>query len=505
MAALIAWLMLRCFVSIGFTTAGMFREGELGYGDTCVLHRVLSLRATGTIYPDLAQPPHLPANYSPFVYLLYTPSVGLSPADPYLGPKVTALAVFLLTIAVLAGICRRLAPARHTGWWTVLLALSLLRMSTEQWPLQIRGDFAGILCGLLALFFLMAESNSGLIAAAICAGLALQFKILFVAPLIAGTLWLLIERNRRWYLYPVAAITTTGLLYALWELREPRMASQMLSMSPGIKDVSGSLAQLVHALSEPVVALALPAVPWAIGRNQARWRLLLIFLPISFLFSTLTDIQAGGGINYFLEGLLATVPLAVAGCMRLLHWSRSSAGFAAGLILLIAVHGIASDLRDTWGEWRYNQATLSPNGIVQSNHRYRRLQAIFRGRHVFSTSAPLIIQDPQMIADPWLEDYLQRLGKFNPEPLVQSFRNEEFEAVALNPAQIEFRGIRHVGTQLANAIDADYRPWCSMPELIVYLPDRRPTDEDLKNALGSLGCAPGEAVPLAAAVAAGQH
>jgi hypothetical protein len=44
---------------------------EAGYGDSYILFDVLRLRRTGVLYRDLSQPPYVPAQYSPLVYVLY--------------------------------------------------------------------------------------------------------------------------------------------------------------------------------------------------------------------------------------------------------------------------------------------------------------------------------------------------------------------------------------------------------------------------------------------------
>src|SRR5262250_1982448 len=51
---------------------GLFRMGEAGYGDSYVLYDVLHFHRTGVIYRDLSQPPYLPAQYSPLVYMIYS-------------------------------------------------------------------------------------------------------------------------------------------------------------------------------------------------------------------------------------------------------------------------------------------------------------------------------------------------------------------------------------------------------------------------------------------------
>ncbi len=50
----------------------LFLLDEAGYGDSYVLYDVLHFQNTGEIYGDLSQPPYLPAQYSPLMYMLYS-------------------------------------------------------------------------------------------------------------------------------------------------------------------------------------------------------------------------------------------------------------------------------------------------------------------------------------------------------------------------------------------------------------------------------------------------
>jgi hypothetical protein len=99
------------------------------------------------------------------------------------------------------------------------------------------------------------------------------------------------------------------------------MLQEMMALSPGIAEVPGLLQLIHHVISEPVVLLAALAISPAAWRAGSRWGLLTLFALMSFSIAALTDLQAGGNVNYFFEFLLATVPAAVLGVRRLTSWA----------------------------------------------------------------------------------------------------------------------------------------------------------------------------------------
>src|SRR6266545_1499945 len=155
----------------------LFLLGDAGYGDSYILYDVLQFQKTGVIYRDLSQPPYLPAQYSPLLYILYSlPGRIVAWENPFLGPRLIALTAFLLCIAVVVSIVRALIPVRYAGLWGLLLASSIAGML--EWVVQLRGDFLGILFSLLAIRLLMLRSRKMVLIAGLCAGLAAQFKII---------------------------------------------------------------------------------------------------------------------------------------------------------------------------------------------------------------------------------------------------------------------------------------------------------------------------------------
>ncbi len=393
---------------------------EAGYGDSYILYDILHFQKTGVIYRDLSQPPYLPAQYSPLLYMLYSIPARIASANPFLGPRLMALAAFLLCVAIVVSTVRVLVPARHAWLWGLLLATSIRSM--ELWPLQLRGDFPGILFDLASIRLLLARSSRALLLAGLCAGLATQFKITYVAPLAAGSLWLLLRRQ--WKDLAVflgaGALTSVGLYLFFW-LLEPRMISQMLALAPGIKDVRGCAKLALDAISEPIVLLALPALPLILSRAWPRWTLLLLFTSISFALGALTDVQAGGNINYFFEFLFALTPLAVLGIYTLIAWSGRYSGLALFLAALILIELVLPAARDMY----YRQSEISPATTRSSNAAFRKIETALRGRHIFSTVPRIALLDPKpALVEPYLLTYMRRLGRFDGQAIPERIRNE---------------------------------------------------------------------------------
>ena len=458
-----------------------------GYGDSYILYDVLRFQRTGTIYRDLSQPPYLPAQYSPLVYILYSlPGRITAAANPFVGPRLVALTAFVLCVVMVVSIVRVLVPARFAWVWGLLLALSINSM--RPWVLQLRGDFPGIFFSLLALRLLLTRRPRWLLLAGACAGLAIQFKITFVAALSAGSLWLLLERRWRDMIrFAAAGIVTSLGLYLLYWLREPRMLSQMLALSPGMRDVSGCLRLMYHACTEPVVLLALLAIPPVVAHQWGRWRLLLLAALTSFGVAGVTDVQAGGAANYFFEALFTLCPAAVLGVLRLLAWGRRRTGVALFTIALSVFYFSQPIVQEMSDEG--SKSLIDFRGTKARNAVFRKVQNALRGRHVFSTVPRLALLDPEpALMEPYLLSYQERLGKFNPRPLLDRIRKGEFDVLITALQPISYRGIEHIGPELRSAIDFSYRPYCSILGSLLYLPRDRTEDGGLTEELNRIGC-----------------
>jgi hypothetical protein len=283
-----------------------------------------------------------------------------------------------------------------------------------------------------------------------------------------------------------AMLASVGL-YMFFALREPRMISQMLALTPGIRDVSGCFKLMLTAISEPVILLALAALPLVVGRHWPRWGLLLLYATMSFTVAGLADIQAGGNINYFFEGVFAVIPLAALGVIRLIAWSRRQAGLALFVAGLAAIHFFLPSLR----AMSWQRSAINPRAVTSQNELYRKIEVALRDRHVFSAVPRFALMDPHPpLVEPYLLSYLRRLGKFDSKPLVERIGNNEFDVVITSASRdTSWRGISQLeGPEFASAIASAYKPYCIVLGAVFSLPRNLSDDNSLAQKLRGLGC-----------------
>jgi hypothetical protein len=460
---------------------------DVDYGDSYILYDVLSLQKTGVIYRDLSQEPYLPAQYSPLMYItLSLPGRIVALDNPFLGPRLVVLTAFLLCVVIVISTVQTLIPARLAWIWGALLACTVSIM--WDWVLQIRGDFPGICFSLLAIRLLLSRSRWAVALAGVSAGLATQFKITFVAALAAGVSWLLIQRRWKdlaWF--AVLGTMFSAGLYLLYSVREPRMFSQMLALSPGVLDVRGALRLMYQAMNEPVVLLSLLGLPRLKFSAWPRRALVLVFATTSFVIAGLADLQAGGNINYFFEGLFALIPLAALGVLRITALARQRVTVGLFVAALFVVHFLVPRVQ----QLRY-QFVNRVASVESRNEAFRMVERALSGQHILSTVPRLALMDPRPpLTDPYLLSYLQRLRKFDPQPILERIRECEFDVVITSTQQHSWRGIDLVGPDLRNAIAASYRPQCSVLGSVVHLPrNPRRVGDSLVLDLANIGCAP---------------
>ena len=460
---------------------------ETGYGDSYIIHDVLQYQKTGTIYRDLSQAPYLPAQYSPLVYVFYSLPGRLIPSTNFfVGPRLLALASFLACAGIVISIVVVLVPVRFAWAWGMLLMSSIISMWS--WVLAIRGDFPGIFFGLLAIRLLLSRSRWSVVLAGLCAGLATQFKFTFVSAAATGALWLLMQRQ--WTdlaRFAISAALAAGVPYFLFSLHEPRMLSQMLALSPGIVEVFGDLAFVTQVARDFVVLLAMFGLPPVVRRFWPRWALLILYVTTSFAVAGLTDLQAGGNENYFFETLFAVVPFAVLGALRIVALAPRNPVVTFFLVVLFAIQFMAPRALLFYG-----QIVSSRDSVESRNETFRKVEGVLRGQRIFSTIPRLALLDPEPpLVEPALLYYLQRLGKFDPEPLLGGIRNGGYGVVVTAVRPVTHRGIVFVGPDLHAAIAEAYRPNCTLGGWLFHLPTRPAVNaRDLAADLARIGCAP---------------
>jgi hypothetical protein len=242
------------------------------------------------------------------------------------------------------------------------------------------------------------------------------------------------------------------------------MLSQILVLSPGVVDISGWLKLIYFASREPVVPIALLAIPAIIAGTWPRWSPLLTFIAISWGVSALIALQAGGNINYFFEPLFALVPVGVVGLVRLLSWSkRNSAVALFNAVLFLFCLFPAEDLYAAVREGMFPRYQSE----IQNDLLLRRVQSILQGKHILSTVPRIALMDPSpTLMEPYLFSYLQRLGKFDPKPILDRVRNQEFDLVITLAYAASWRSVPVVSADLRSAIATRYSPECVFLEAL---------------------------------------
>jgi hypothetical protein len=460
---------------------------EVGYGDSYVLYDVLHFQRTGLVYRDLSQAPYLAAQYSPLVYILFGLSnLVLGPANAFVGPRLLVLIAFAICVATAASLSRLLVQQRFAWLWSVGVVASILPL--WDWLLQIRADFLGIACGLLAARLLLDDRRWTILAAGVCAGFALQFKITFVAAGVAGALWLAGRRQwRSLIVFSLAAAATSAGLYVLYWMREPGMFSQLFTLSPGVPELSGAVRLLRRAAFEPVLLLAIVGIPAVILRDP-RWWLIALHAGVSAAVAALTAIQAGANINYYFEPFLAAVPFAVAGLFVLARQAREAPG--VGLLLVaLAAHFVLLPR----AQLVYRDLRTTPS-VSQRNEDFARIARVLSRYHLFSTVPRIALLDAAPpLMEPYLLSYLGRMERADASPILRAVRDRSVDAVITPPTRRSFRGIPLIDPQLGSAIAEQYGPHCELAGLLVHTPsDARPSTAGLMRELEAIGCEPVE-------------
>jgi hypothetical protein len=485
-------LAVYCLIGLTFLirqTQRLFLARDIGYGDSYVMFDVLHFQRLGTIYRDLSQAPYLAAVYSPAMYVVYAlPGRLLHLANFFIGPRLVALAFFIACLAITASIARALVPGSYRGLWSVLLSCSIAQL--PEWVLQIRSDFPGITFSLLAVRLLISRGRWAVPLAGLCAGLAVQFKITFVAAGIVGTAWLAARRQWRdlGVFVATGAIASIGL-YLLYSLREPAMLSQIFALSPGIADVRGAAVLASRAATNFVVVLAVLGLFRLPPATNPRAALILGFALVSFLVGALTAIQSGANANYFFEALFAVVPFAVLGVGELFMLAKRSPGagvFVAALIGIYVVVPQARVLRDD---------IQSSEPMAVQNARFRALEHTLSGEHIFSTVPRIALLDSNpALVEPYLLTYSTRLGKVDPGPVISRVQRGEFDVAITSATALEWRHVLHILPSLRQAIAASYQPNCTLGGWLVQLPRASHAGSAaLASRLSRIGCAPYDA------------
>jgi hypothetical protein len=424
--------------------------------------------------------------------MIYSLSRWLHFSNIFLGPRLIAFAMFLFCLGMTVSIVKKLIPVRFAWLWGILIAGSITRM--DEWVLQLRGDFLGIFFGLAAIRLLMSRYRYAVLAAGLCAGMAIQIKLTLLAAASSGFLWLLLRRRWRDAALFIlgASATSIGLFFVYW-LREPNMIPQMTALMPGIKDVQGSITQLKLVLYDPVALLFLAGVVpvaasriWTPGKERPNSTLLLIYVIVAAGFGFIANIQVGGNINYFFECFLAMTPFAVLGAIRLFALSNRrawTAFFVAGVF-------VVDFLPSTLGFMAERRVRHRWRTVEESNRQFTKLEGALHGLRILSIDPRVALIDPHPpLMEPYLLTYSRRLGHFDATPLVKRISNIDFDVFVAPLSPESWRGLRHFeGDDLHEAVSGAYQPYCSMVGELIQLPRSGSDNTRIKDNLRAAGC-----------------
>jgi hypothetical protein len=113
------------------------------------------------------------------------------------------------------------------------------------------------------------------------------------------------------------------------------------------------------------------------------------------------------------------------------------------------------------------------------------------GLHIFSTVPRLALLDAApALTEPYLMSYMQQLGKFDPQPILERVRSKEFDVVITASRRVSWRSVPHIAPDLRRAIEESYVPQCTVLGALVQVPRARPGNDDLLRGLNRNGCVP---------------
>jgi len=522
----------------GLLTELIFRFswlGEVGSGDLYIFHTIRKFQASGVIYqrnPDEPAPV-----YGPMLYTLLAFATRLTGGgNPLLGPRIMSVMAFLLCVAFVVSITRALIPHARLWLWSLPLALSFPPM--VPWVLQLRGDFESVMFSLISLRLVLTRRSSLALLAGAIGGFATQFKMNYIAALVAGLIWL--GANRRWkalFLFAFGAALTVFGIDAFYMAREPSMAGSVTALRKPVIDLAGDIRLILHLTHEPIALLGLAVLPFVRWRLRSGWTLLALYAIISFCISSILELQVGGAENYFFEFLFGITPFAALAIVKL---QSSRQGSRGGLLVLGALlaFGIAAVTQlppgavryastlllagiAVAGVWKRRQPRLVTGGLSLAsllaiclaapisalaftaarngsaltsthNREMRAFQAATEHKSVLSFVPGLGFFIPvDFLPDPWGLSYGEMMGGFDYHPLARRIQAQEFDLIVTPRIPDSHRGLSLLSPTLRPPIREVYQPFCSLHNWVMFLRRNSIGQEALGKDLVAMGCDPG--------------
>ena len=468
---------------------GLINPRDVGYPDSSILLTIREVAHSGHIYPEINRPPYQVTVYGPLLYLLLAipyglaQSVGIAPQTLVRLVIAGALCICILLIFVIG---RRLYGSRPIALLSVLFALSTLPLA--YWTTQIRPDFLALGCALLSVYlFLLTNGRPPAASSAICAGIALLIKQTFVAAPISIVGWLIYRRRyKEAFLWAVCFAVTVAGGYALVGWREPLMLENITALRRPIFEYRQALDILANAVSQPVslfAALGALAILW---KRTPEGLLFLIYCATAWLVALLTIPQAGGGINYFWEPLLASAVFAGPGFDELRRKTNQTPPLVTALLLLLLLRAFLPILHDDIGALR--QRYWEASTYAARKAKWESFVSVVSGRRLLSTFPDVTIHSriPE-IPDPYLNNMLKLRGRWNSGPVVDEIDRGVFDLIVIGPNdKVGWRGLRAWDDAMWGALKTKYRFACVFDRMEVWLPRQRAGE--ILPSLSAIGC-----------------
>jgi len=480
-------------VALGLLITGVVAQiaslGEAGYPDGYVLYDIEHFLRTGLVYRDLASPPYTPSMYGPLMYrLLAVPERFYSFQNPLMGPRLVVLLSFLASVGLSASIARTLTGSRLGGAWGGLLALSFVSMGG--WVLLLRGDFLAILCGLAAVRLLLSGRTPTLVLAGGMAGTAPLFKQTYVSVLIAGSVWLLLQRRSRGLvLFAGTGAATAALGYLLFALLEPHMLDNFQALQPVLPHYRGVIRLGVSSAAEPVFLFAV-ATALITGRAMTnQLALVALCTAVSGALATVSAVHVGANVNYYFEMLLLSAPVAAWGLMRYARRDTGQSLFHAttlsGLLIFSLSFPNLVRAREIVSQG------IAGGRVASTNREWLALEDALEGRNVLALIPRVAaMQESPVMTEPFFHALQEQAGKRDAFDIAGRIRRGEFEGIVTTLGPDKFRIVQFPSPALTAAIDQAYQPFCTMLGMAVYLPVGSSGSAGLGGAMTRAGCRP---------------
>jgi hypothetical protein len=287
--------------------------------------------------------------------------------------------------------------------------------------------------------------------------------------------------------------------YGWFLVREPRMLQQMFAFVPPVREYQVYALMLWRICREPVLLLAVGGLLLRPRALRHKERLVWLFAACSAAAALLTNLQAGGNVNYYFEGLFAMVPFAAYCVIRLPRYTRAQT--LPGILLpLLLVAGFVMPMAESIARQEVPALLAAPardRSIVA-------LDRVLKSRNIFSTAPRLALFSAHPpLTEPFLFTMLNRTGKVSLADFTEPLGRQEFDAVVTSAIRRSYRGVEYIGPELRAAIQAFYYPDCIYGDYLIHLPRARRANDGLAGDLRKVGCTP-VGNPESAALATGR-